>query len=210
MHFTLASAAPNAVDPNATLPPGNREALAAHPARHRPSLRRLRELLQELARGAAKGVVFCGPQISIDRFVALKMILAGRLSFSEAPGAAAFHAEAKAGNLDHPNIVPIYEVNRHEGRVYYSMKFIEGCSLAQVLKDFNSPTERDSKKILAAHQADSARIMAATARAVHHAHYAASCTGDLKPANILLRIQPMVERERGAGSRLHFDATRTP
>ena len=130
------------------------------------------ELLEEIARGGM-GVVYKARQVSLNRLVALKMILAG--SFASSRDVQRFHAEAEAvANLDHPHIVPIYEVGEHEGQQYYAMKFVEGTSLAKHPRsDPRSEVEG----------------MVAVIRAVHHAHQRGVLHRDLKPSNVLVDSQ---------------------
>src|SRR5262245_9918400 len=82
------------------------------------------ELLQEIARGGV-GVVFKARQVSLNRIVAVKMLLSGQ--FAKKEFVERFRTEAKAAaNLQHPNIVAIHEVGEHEGQQYFSMDYVEG------------------------------------------------------------------------------------
>ncbi len=119
------------------------------------------------------GVVYKARQVTLNRPVALKMIKAGMLA--DDAELRRFQNEAEAvALLDHPGIVPVYEVGQHEGQRYFSMKLIEGGNLAEQLASL-----KDNPKA-------AATLLAETAEAVHHAHMRGVLHRDLKPANILI------------------------
>jgi WD40 repeat protein/serine/threonine protein kinase len=130
------------------------------------------ELLEEIARGGM-GVVYRARQLSLNRVVALKLVLAGQFASEEEVQRFRREAEA-AANLQHPNIVAIHEVGQHEDQQYFSMAYVEGRTLARMVRE--NP--------LSAVQA--ARYVETVARAVEYAHQQGTLHRDLKPANILI------------------------
>lgn len=130
------------------------------------------ELLEVLGQGGM-GIVYKARQTRLNRFVAVKMLLSGGEASAEE--VQRFHVEAEAAaKLDHPHIVPIYEVGEQAGRHFFSMAYIEGPSLSHQLR-------RETMPIQAA-----AAMVRTIAEAVHYAHSQGIIHRDLKPANILL------------------------
>ena len=131
------------------------------------------ELLGEVGRGGM-GVVYMARQLSLNRIVALKMILAGVHADPEARARFRREAEAVAA-LQHPNIVQIYEIGEAGGHLYLALEYVEGGNLATHLQRGPWP----------AHLA--AELVLLLAQATQYAHSRGVIHRDLKPANVLLR-----------------------
>jgi serine/threonine protein kinase/Tfp pilus assembly protein PilF len=130
------------------------------------------QLLEEIGRGG-QGVVYRARQKSLNRTVALKVIGLGQ--WATQAHLKRFRREAEAAaNLDHPCIVPIYEVGEREGSCYFSMKFIDGGQLDEV-------AQRTPISIR-----NAAELIAKLARTVHYAHEHGILHRDIKPGNILI------------------------
>ena len=130
------------------------------------------ELVEEVARGGM-GVVFRARQLDLNRIVAVKMIIDGH--FANGDDVRRFRAEAEAAaNLDHPGIVPIYDVGIHNGRHFFSMAFIDGETLNDRL--IQGPVDA----------IDAANFLAPVADAIEYAHQSGVVHRDLKPSNILI------------------------
>src|SRR6185312_12920912 len=131
------------------------------------------QILEEIGRGGM-GVIYRARQRHSRRIVAIKRILSYHADSQDT--LMRFRREAQAAaNLDHPNILPIYEVSEsHEGLPFFSMKFASGGSLLEAASALRS----DPRRAVA--------LMAKVARAVQHAHEQGILHRDLKPGNILL------------------------
>src|SRR5438477_2664331 len=130
------------------------------------------ELLEEIGRGG-QGVVFRARQKSLNRTVALKVISLGQWASKAHLKRFRLEAEA-AAHLEHPGIVPIHEVGERDGQCYFSMKFVEGGQLDEVVRRAPMSIRQG------------AELIAKVARTVHYAHEHGILHRDIKPGNILL------------------------
>lgn len=154
------------------------------------------ELLEEIARGGV-GVVFKARQVSLNRLVAVKMLLSGR--FASAEWVKRFQAEAEAAaHLQHPNIVAIHEVGQHEGQPFFSMAYVAGRDLGEVVAEGPLPARR------------AASHLKTIAEAIHYAHQRGVLHRDLKPSNVLMDEfgEPRVT-DFGLAKRLQSDSDLT-
>jgi eukaryotic-like serine/threonine-protein kinase len=132
------------------------------------------EILAEIGRGGM-GVVYRARQISLNRVVALKMILAG--AYAGPDEIERFRREAEAvARLQHPGIVQIFEIGSCNGRHYLALEWVDGPSLDKFAAGRPLPAT------------EAARIVEAVARATHHVHEHGIIHRDLKPANVLLQL----------------------
>jgi WD40 repeat protein/predicted Ser/Thr protein kinase len=158
-------------EPTAAEPSANSPAPTAGPALSTRSFGDY-VLLDEIARGGM-GIVFRARQVSLDRIVAVKMILFG--SQASAEQVRRFRIEASAaGSLQHPNIVAVHEVGLHQGQNFMVMDYVDGPNLARLVQDHPLPAKK------------AASYLKAIAEAVQFAHERGILHRDLKPSNVLI------------------------
>jgi hypothetical protein len=151
------------------------------------------ELLEEIARGGM-GVVYRARHLKLDRIVAVKMILAGQFATKQI--IQRFRGEVTAAALlQHPNIVAIHDVGIHDGQHYFSMDYVEGQNLSQLVGTRPLPS------------AKAARYVKLIAEAIRYAHQQGILHRDLKPSNVLVdgRFRPVRGRDRRRTIPRHAD-----
>lgn len=130
------------------------------------------ELIERIASGGM-GVVYKARQLGLERIVAIKVLPFGAFTLDELVRRFQLEAGA-AARLRHPNIVTIYEVGRADGYPFFSMEYVEGTTLAELVR--NGPLE----------PVRAVRLVRAIAEAIHYAHQQGILHRDLKPSNVLI------------------------
>jgi WD40 repeat protein/predicted Ser/Thr protein kinase len=154
------------------------------------------EILEQVGQGGM-GTVYKARQLNLDRLVALKLLPFGQ--FSRDDLLQRFRSEASAAAaLQHPNIVAVHDVGEHDGQPFFSMDFVEGRTLAELVRDQPLPAKR------------AAAYLKTIAEAVHYAHQHGILHRDLKPSNILVDAfdQPRIT-DFGLAKRLGGDSDLT-
>lgn len=140
------------------------------------------EVLEQIGHGG-QGVVYRARQKSLNRIVALKVI--GLAHWATEAHVRRFRLEAvAAASLNHPAIVPIYEVGEHDGACYFSMGLVEGGQLDALRKSAPADSSCGEREPISIRHA--AELIAKVARAVHYAHEHGILHRDIKPGNVLL------------------------
>lgn len=154
------------------------------------------QILGELGRGGM-GVVYRARQTALNRLVALKMILVGGHAGSEQ--LARFRAEAEAvAQLQHPNIVQVYDIGEQDSLPYFSLEFVDGRALDKELAGKPQPESK------------AAQLIETLARAMHYAHERSIIHRDLKPANVLLTKTGLPKiSDFGLAKQLESDSSKT-
>jgi len=166
------------------------------------------DLIEQIARGGM-GVIFRARQRSLGREVAIKMVLSGR--FASDDEIRRFHREAEsAALLDHPNIVSVYDVGRHDETPYLAMALMDRDSLADKIAKSEFVVSAASPASARERQRSVARLLRTLALAAHHAHQHGVIHRDLKPANILFDTtgQPRIA-DFGLARQLDTESLRT-